>query len=238
MNGLELIVLGIIALCGFMGYRTGFLRVVYSLVSWLLVMGLVTWSTPYLTTYLEKNTRLRETIQEKCLTYIEETSTQKIEEQAAVTQEEQKDSLQDFGILLPENVVEQITGSVAQSANELIASSGIYEQIAQAIADFIIEGIAFFIAFMIASILVKMIAQMLDLVSRLPVIHGANKTLGAAAGLIKGLLIVWLAFYVVMLCAASETGMQILTFIEESPILLYLYNNNILVQLIMIFLKQ
>lgn len=236
MNGLELIVLGIIALCGFVGYRTGFLRVVYSLVSWLIILGLVTWSTPYLTTYLEENTGLRETIQEKCFTYIEETSAKKIEEQASETKKEQKDSLQDMGILLPENMVEQITESAAQSANEILQSSGIYEQIAQAIADFIIEGIAFFVAFLIAGVLVKVIAQMLDLVSRLPVLHGANKTLGVAAGLIKGLFIVWLAFYVVMLCAASEQGMQIVTFIEESPILLYLYNHNILVELIYKFL--
>lgn len=53
MNILEIIVLIIIAICVYRGYRIGFLRVIYSLVSWILVLAFVTWATPYLTDYLE-----------------------------------------------------------------------------------------------------------------------------------------------------------------------------------------
>ena len=56
MNILEIIVLIIIAICVYRGYRIGFLRVIYSLVSWILVLAFVTWATPYLTDYLEKHT--------------------------------------------------------------------------------------------------------------------------------------------------------------------------------------
>lgn len=236
MNGLEIIVLGTIILSGFMGYRTGFLRVVYSLVSWILVLGVVTWANPYVTGFLEKNTSLQESIQQKCVAYIEQNAAEKIAEQTEEAQEEQKNSLQDAGILIPENIIGKITDSATESANEMLLSSGIYDQIAQSIAHFILEGIAFFASLIIAGMIVKAIAHMLDLVSHLPVIHGANKTLGIAAGVVKGFAIVWLAFYILMLCVTSELGMQLYTYVEESPILLYLYNNNILVQLIMAFL--
>ncbi len=229
MNGLEIIVLIILALCGFTGYRTGFLRVVYSLVAWILVLAFVTWATPYLTDYLEKNTEIKSRIQEQCLVYMEDNAADRIEE-------EQQRAIGDTGVWLPESILGKITDTTTETAGEILESTGLYEQIAESVAHFIIEGIAFFVALVFAGIVSRYLVSLLDLVSHLPVIHGANKMLGAAAGILKGLVIVWLAFYILALCAASEPGIQILTYVEESPILLYLYNNNILLQIIMKFL--
>lgn len=236
MNGLEIIVIGVIALCGFLGYRAGLIRVAYSLVAWVLALGFVIWSTPYITDYLETNTKIKASLQEKCQVYLEEAAEKQIDAQSTAQQEDQKQFLQAAGILVPENILEAFTDSAAQSVNEIFAETGIYEQIADAIAQFIVEGIAFFAALLIAGVIVRAIARMLDLVSYLPVIHGANKVLGAGAGVIKGLLIVWLAFYILMLFTASDLGAQLKTYIDESVMLSYLYHHNLLLQVIMYFI--
>lgn len=226
MNGLEIIALGIIILCSFAGYRTGFLRVIYSLFAWILVFTFVTWATPYLTDYLEENTTLYASVQEKCLNYMEKMAEEKLQEQAESAT---------GGIWLPESLMEEITGSVVTTTDDILKSTGVYEEIASAIAHFIIEGIAFFITLIIAGIITHWISNILNLVSRIPILHRTNKVLGAGAGVIKGIVIIWLMLFIITLCGASESGRQLLTYVEESRILSYLYENNVLMQILMAF---
>ncbi|MBO5372825.1 MAG: CvpA family protein [Lachnospiraceae bacterium] len=236
MNGLEIVVIGIIALCAYAGYRRGFLRVIYSLMSWILVLGFVTWSTPYITEYLEEKTELKAYIQEKCLEHIEQSAEAKIEQNALEISTDTQKEMSEIGIWLPESIMEKFSESSMQTAELLFEESGIYTEIADTIAHFIIEGIAFFAALLTASIVTRYLASALDLVSYLPIIKGANKMLGVAAGLLKGLIIIWLGFYIITICAASDIGNQLLAYIEESSFLPYLYNHNILLEIIMIFL--
>lgn len=236
MNILEMVVIGIVFFCAYLGYRKGFLRVVYSLMSWMLLLGFVTWSTPYITTFLEEKTDLKVYIQQKAVDYIEKSAEEKFENSSQELSDYAQTEIKNTGVWLPESILEKFSASSLQTAEMIIADSGIYEEVAEAIAHFIIEGIAFFSALILAGIVSKYLAGALDLVSYLPIIKGTNKILGIAAGLLKGIVIVWLGFYIIALCATSETGKQLLNYIEESGFLLYLYNHNILLEIIMIFL--
>ena len=66
MNWVLLLVLLILGYNIIRGYRKGFLRIVYSLVSWVIVLTFVTVATPYINTYLMEHTTLYEKI---CLLY-------------------------------------------------------------------------------------------------------------------------------------------------------------------------
>lgn len=228
MNGLEIIVIGIIGVSCFMGYRAGFLRVVYSLFSWLLVLAFVTWATPYLAEFLESNTALQSVIEEK--------AKEVLEQNAEDYRNERAEEVRDAELWIPQNIAEQITGLAGEVVDEVVQRSDICEEIAKSIAHFIIEGIAFFIALIIASIISHWIIRGLNLVSHLPVLHGVNKVLGGISGCFKGLVIVWLLFYIITLCGTSEFGTELLSYIKESPTLLFLYKNNILMQMILLFL--
>lgn len=235
MNGLEIIAIGIIILCSFTGYRIGFLRVIYSLFAWILVLAFVTWATPYLTNYLEENTSLYASVQAKCLNYMEKMAEEKLKEQADTYGQEKQSDLENSGIWLPESLIEDITGTAVATADDILKSTGIYEEIASAIAHFIIEGIAFFITLLIAGIIMHWISNLLNLVSHIPILHSTNKILGAGAGAIKGIVIIWLILYIIALFGASELGSQLFTYIGESRILSYLYENNLLMQIVMAF---
>lgn len=248
MSLMDVAVLAVLVYCGYRGYRRGFLRVVYSLFGWMIVLGIVSWCTPYLTQYLVENTALESYFQQKCEDYLEKTASEKLEDYKTETDTE-TDTGTETGvpaadstgvgesdeIRLPESFAKQLTGELADSAGTILAESGMYSELAAAIAHFIIEGISFFISFLLSGFLMRAVGRMVNRISRLPVIHGANKSLGMAAGVCKGLLIIWLVLYVLALCAASDTGEQILGYVKQSPFLLYLYDNNMILELLMYF---
>ena len=234
MNVLTIVVLAVIALCAYGGYRQGFLRVAYSLAGWILVLGIVTFSSPYITRFLEENTKIQDTVKEKCLEHLEE-SKEEEQENPEEGEKEKDTDLPQYNGLLPEAVMENIVQSAAHGAEELLENSGVYENIAESVSRFILEGLSFFAAFLLASVLVRCLAGVLDIVSHLPVVKDVNKALGVMAGGIKGLLIVWLAFYLLAVCITNEYARGIYTYVKESPVLLFLYNNNILLQLILMF---
>lgn len=221
MNGLEILVLGVIAVCGLIGYCTGFLRSVYSLVAWVLVLVFVTWATPKLTVFLEENTGFGQVIQDKCVDYIEKLAEEKINSGAEAYQEGQQS-------LLPKELLEEIAGYAASAAGEVLEEAGIYEEIAGTVSHYILEGIAFALMMAAGGILTHWIAHVLDLAARFPALKGPNKIMGAVLGIVKGLFLVWIFFFVLTLFGGGESGSLLLSSIKESKILNILYQNNIL----------
>ena len=113
---------------------------------------------------------------------------------------------------------------------------GLYDEIAKQIAEFVVEGIAFLIALVAAWTIVHVIARALRIVSRIPVLSGVNRTLGVFAGGIYGLILVWIGFYMIAVTSTSEMGSALVACIYQSRLLKYLYENNVILTLIMNFL--
>lgn len=232
MNGLEIAVIAILGLSAYAGYKKGFLRVIYSILSWVIVLAFVTWSTPYITEYLDENTKLRSRIQEKCMEHILEKADETIEQGIENTLEETSE----LSIFLPESVLEKFSDITSKTTSNILENANVYDEMAASITDFIMEGIAFFIALSVAGIATGILVNVIDIISFLPIIHSTNKLLGIVAGGIRGLLVVWLGMYVIALTATSETAEQLHIYIEESSFLLYLYDNNLVLNIIMYFI--
>ena len=236
MNGLEILVLGVIAVCGLIGYCTGFLRAVYSLFAGLLVLVFVTWATPQVTAFLEENTGVSQIIQNQCVNYIETLAQEKIASEADVYQKELQSESGAFQNLLPQDLLEEIAGYAAGAAGEVLEEAGLYEEIAGTVSHYIIEGIAFLLMMIAGGILTHWIAHVLDLAARFPALKGPDKLLGTIFGMVKGLFLVWIAFFILTLFGGGESANGLLSSIEESRILSVIYQNNILLWIIMGFL--
>lgn len=70
---------------------------------------------------------------------------------------------------------------------------GVMEAVVESAAQSVIHGVLYIVFFFAASFLLTAAARAVDLMLRLPVLHEANALLGAAAGLIEGLLLLLLA---------------------------------------------
>ena len=224
MNWVLLLVLLILGYNIIRGYRKGFLRIVYSLVSWVIVLTFVTVATPYINTYLMEHTTLYEKIEQQCSEQIKRSVEEK---QRSIQNESSPDNqkLSQFGIMLPDSVVNDIFEKTGNMAGEIIEQSGLYD-----------EGIAFLIALVAAWTIVHVIARALRIVSRIPVLSGVNRTLGVFAGGIYGLILVWIGFYMIAVTSTSEMGSALVACIYQSRLLKYLYENNVILTLIMNFL--
>lgn len=247
MNWLLIIVVLVLAFGVIRGYQRGFLRMMYAMVSWVIMLVLVTWATPYINTYIREHTPIYEKIENYCEREIREKTVEKAEEKAQETAgtlteevqkaaDEQSSKLSGLGMNLPGSVVKNISQKTAETAGEILDESGVYARVSEGMADFILNGISFFIALAVAIILLHIISQVLGLVSMIPIIHGINKYLGMAAGALYGFVIVWIVFYIIALCSTSEIGTALISYIYESPFLTYIYEHNLIITLVLIFL--
>ena len=66
------------------------------------------------------------------------------------------------------------------------------------------------------------------LISKLPVIHWADKLLGMVAGALETVLILWTVYLFIMKSGLGMLGQQILVYTQENPILSWLYRYNFL----------
>lgn len=231
MNWVLIIVLLTLALCVIHGYCKGFLRIVYSLIAWLLALVFVSWATPYICQFLLENTGIYETVEAHCEETIRQSAADKIETEA----EEQQEELADLGLNLPDSVMEGILEKTSGAADEFLEESGIYTKLAGELANFVIEGISFLGALILAWLLLHIISELLGIVSRIPILKGMNRFLGTFAGAIQGLLFIWIAFYIVALCSTNEVGKGLVSYIYESPFLTFLYENNLVLTIILNF---
>ena len=230
MNWLLILVVLLVAGNIVWGFFRGFLRVVYSMAAWILILVFVTFATPYVADWMTEHTGLEKNFKEKLQNAVagEEKST---EEQNT---QEQKD-LSGLGMKLPANVWNQI-GDTHKLADGWMEQSGLYNTIASKASSLAMKAIAFVIVMLITVIAFHLIATAIDLVAKLPVIGEVNHMLGGIAGLIKGLLLVWLVFAFAAMGAATEAGSVVIDAVYQSEILQWLYENNLILTILLSFL--
>lgn len=229
MNLVLIFVLLVLAISAIVGYRRGLLRIVYSLVSWIIVLVFVSWATPYVNHYLLENTSIYERVTEHC----EEVIRQTADEQVADGQQQAVGELAELGMNLPESVLEGILEKTSDATDTFLEESGIYVQIAEGLANFVIEGMTFLLVLVFAWIVVHLISRLLGIVSHIPIINGANRMLGLVVGVIYGVLLIWLVFYIVALGSTGEMAQVIISYIYENEFLTFLYENNLVLTMIM-----
>ena len=96
----------------------------------------------------------------------------------------------------------------------------------------VINAIAYIATFIIVFTLMKLLIVIADVASHLPIIRGMNKILGALLGAVQGILTVWVFFAVITMAMGTELGMKLYEQILEQPVLNYLYEHNVILDMI------
>lgn len=237
INILTIVVLLVLAGLTALGYHKGLLHTIYSLLTGVLAMILVTVATPFMATFLTEFTSLDTRIEEKCHEQLSD-SVQKASKEKKNNKkngkEQTKKELETMGITLPEVVVDRLLESDGK-ADELLEKSGVYSTVSARITAMAINGIAFLIIMIVLLVVFRVIYQVFHIIEKLPVLKEANKGLGAALGLVKGSLLVWVFFAIVAMTGMSDFSKGVITQVYESPILIVIYENNIVLTLLMRF---
>ena len=220
MNELLLVVAGIFLLCMIIGVNRGFIRIVAALFTTLLILVAVVVASPYVSTFLKEHTPLEGMIQEKCanILAVDGLDTSSRDGQIAIVEHSELPGF--YKELLLEN-----------NNAEVYAALGVttfVEYVTAYFTKLLCDIIAFLVTFLVATAVIRTALYILGVIGDLPLIGGLNRLAGGAIGLATGLLVVWILFIAITLLYDLSISKLFLQNIEESEILQFLYNNNIL----------
>lgn len=205
------------------GRRIGFIRTVFTLFSTIIAIMLTVWISPVINKQVQQN--------EKFMDY----TTKKISKMIDFTGAGNKitDEMNFIDKLpVPKIMREALVENNNKEVYKTMAVKNFKEYICESISRMIINSAVFMAVFLVISITLGIICLALDIISKLPVINGLNKTAGLLAGFIQGIVIVWIGFLILTAFAGTKSGQEIFELINGNTFLSILYNNNMLLKFV------
>lgn len=201
----DLMVLSIVLLFVFLGYKRGLVKVAFKLCTFFIAIILAFMLYKPVAKIVIENTNIDETIESKI--------TDKI---------------------LPEGKTETDEVDLSESLPTIILknSENTVQSIAKSCSNTLIETACLVLIFIITKIVLKFVTALADLIAKLPILKQFNKLGGTIYGIIEGLFIVFLGFAVTSLIAPM-LDVSVLEAINSSTLGSICYNNNILLKIIM-----
>ncbi len=101
-----------------------------------------------------------------------------------------------------------------------------------------VAAVILLVVLIIAHQLLKMVFFSAKLVSKLPVIHFVNKLLGAVFGVFEVVLLLWTLYTLTMMMKLGAVGEIIVSFTQESRVLVWLYEHNYLAYVVELLMAK
>ena len=212
--------IAILAAMTVMGYHKGFLKTLVSMLSILLSILFVYFFSGPVTKLIDSNTGLRETIRQSVYEKLLERS----EEEAAVTDEQQQAAADDS--FIPGVILEAFNGET----NPFGTQEDYNTRLSVHIADLAMKAAGMLVTLVLAFILIRILMGVAGVMNRIPLLGSVNRVLGAAIGLVQGLLILWILCLAITAAGSTGLGSSCLEAIGESRILSAFYNGSLSLQ--------
>ena len=202
---LDLIVILIIALFTFIGYKQGLIKTAIKITSFFIaiIVALILYK-PVSTLIIDSTT-----IDDK----IESTIIEKITPEGMNPEDEASETTK-----IPQEFIKEANNSIKDTAKTITVK--------------IIELCTVLVLYIIARIVLKFIAALGDLIAKLPILKQFNKLGGTVFGALKGLLIVYIILAIIYLISPLLKENTIKK-IDESILIKFMYNNNVITKLIL-----
>lgn len=223
MNVFTVLVLLILAAFALNGWKKGFIRVFTRMFFFLASAALVYFATPYISGFLKDYTPVYHMVEESCREALGESA-----DSQGGSRLEQKKYIEEMG--LPKILEKQLVNGNNGENWEGMDITAFSDYLAGYLAGLILNILTFVITLVLVNLILRMTILTLDNLSKLPVLHSINQTLGMVLGIGQGLLVVWVAFLVITAFGSTEAGQKLMGMIHESPVLEFLYNMNIFLE--------
>lgn len=223
MNWLLLLVIVVIGGYSLNGRRRGFIKTVFTLFSTIIALGLTIWINPVVTREVQNNP--------KVMTYVTE-KVSKVMEYGKVGNKVADEVNFIDKLPLPKVIKTTLIENNTTDVYKAMAVNSFKDYVNNSIARIIINAGVFILVFLIVSVVIMVLSGTLDIISKLPLINGLNKTAGLLAGFIHGIVIIWIGCIVLTAFSSTKLGENMFLLINENPILSSIYNNNLLLTFI------
>ncbi len=133
---------------------------------------------------------------------------------------------------LPDSVKKSLNENNTKNSYSEMKVNSFADYLTKALTDMIIGALSFILLFIIIFILLKVLIRVMDLITKLPVIHAFNAAGGGLVGLIESVFIIWIACIVLTMFSTTDFGKQICDAIASNEILSWIYDHNLIQQII------
>ncbi len=210
---IDIVIVAIIALCLFLGYRRGLTGSLLKILSFVLAIVIAFILFKPVSNLVINHTNWDDSLK----TSIEQFITEK------TSTPEEKSSL-------PQVIVDYIDETMAQSVNE--AKEVAIENTAQSVTNLIVNAGVWTAVFIIARILLIFIKFITALIAKLPVIKQFDKLGGILYGILEAFVILYVLLAIISFIAPMINNAEFIDALNKSFIGSMLYNNNILLKIL------
>lgn len=234
MNILAVVILAVLLFSVLAGYKNGFLKTAFSLVSWIVVLVICNVATPLVTEMLIEKTDIETTIQVVLDAKIDEMI---------------RNTMAELGVSeLPEGVTFELPKELEGALPEELRTSLVIDGLTllgnkaegaevtfidtAAIAERVVGIISLLIVLIFSRIAIVVVNIILGIASKLPLIGPLDKVLGLVCGAGKGLIWSWLVLAIVSLLALTGVNTEWAAYIAQSELLTWMQNNNMILKLL------
>jgi uncharacterized membrane protein required for colicin V production len=223
MNWLVILVAVILAGYALLGRKRGFIRTVFTLFSTIIALILTVWISPVISKEVQKNEKIMGFVSEKVEKVINfNDAGNKISEQVNFIDK----------LPLPGAMKTALVENNNSEVYVAMAVDNFEAYISNTIARMIINAAVFIIIMLIITIALAVLCEVLNIISKLPIINGLNKTAGLLAGLLHGIIIIWIGCIVLTIFSSTKIAQHLFTLINDSVFLSAIYDNNLFLQFI------
>ncbi len=219
-----IVILLILTLFIWMGYRRGFIREIVSFFFVFLSLSLAWAINPYINDFLISETPVYSTIQETCTDFVQK--------QSSDLENEMESSSQFIdGLNLPEILRKNIEKNNNTENYAELSVNTLTEYVSGYLARTIVNGLSYVLAYILATIGIRIVVYILNLIAGLPILKTANKLTGGLVGFVKGLVFIWILFLILTVLCSTEIGKTSLELIEKDSLLSVIYQYDPLIQI-------
>ena len=219
-----IVILLILILFIWMGYRRGFIREIVSFFFVFLSLSLAWAINPYINDFLISETPVYSTIQETCTDFVQK--------QSSDLENEMESSSQFIdGLNLPEILRKNIEKNNNTENYAELSVNTLTEYVSGYLARTVVNGLSYVLAYILATIGIRIVVYILNLIAGLPILKTANKLTGGLVGFVKGLVFIWILFLILTVLCSTEIGKTSLELIEKDSLLSVIYLYDPLIQI-------
>lgn len=215
----DLIIVALLGLSTFLGYKQGLVGVAYKILSFIIALVLAFVLSGPVSNFIIENTEFDEGIHQTIQGALE---SKNVEENAEEVTEEESN----VSAVITDYVAKEIKKATAETQNQVANT------VATSVTNNIVYAITFIGIFIIARIILFVLKFLAEAIAELPIIKQFNEAGGVLYGILRGVFIIYLFFAIVSVLASFINMDGFLELINSSFIGGFAYNNNLLLKIL------
>ena len=227
-NLMDIILIAIIAIAGFVGYKLGFIKAVISFLSFFVAIGVALAFYNPLSVILAENTSIDEWIVDKIMNYSVsgDAETQELETTTVAS-----DTGSSEGNAISE-ILADLPDIVSNNLNLTTFQDSIRHEIAKRVSELIMKLLSLIILYVVVKLTLSIALLVLGGMMKLPVLKQLNEILGMGLGAIIGFLNMYLVFGILTFVSSITNIDFIVDAIKSSMFASVMYDNNIIINIL------